>query len=124
MDFSHWLAGGAILGVVTACWAKIKALCWRLVSLFVQQVEVNDEAAQSALIDHLVKRYKRSLSYDKVYGAVNEHTTDGKFGLNPFELLGKRGVVFWNGWWPFLYATASSLSRSSARISAIIDPLV
>jgi hypothetical protein len=104
MDFSHWLAGGAILGVVTACWTRIKAVCWRLINLFIEQIEIHDEVAQSALIDHLVRHFKRSRTYDKVYGAANEHTKDGKYGLIPFEVLGKRGVVFWNGWVPFLYA--------------------
>src|SRR4051812_19788192 len=113
MDFSHWLAGGAVLGVVTACWAKIKTVLWRLFNLFIQQAEIHDETAQSALIDHLARNYRRSRTYDKVYGAANEHTTDGKFGLVPFEILGKRGVVFWKGWVPFLYAAGAKPAQNT-----------
>src|SRR5207245_6478668 len=118
MDFSHWLAGGAILGVVTACWTRIKAVSWRLLNLFIQQIEIHDEAAQSALIDYLVRNYKRSHSYDKVYGAANEHTTDGKYGLIPFEILGKRGVVFWDGWFPFLYSPGAKPAQNTPNNQA------
>jgi ATPase family associated with various cellular activities (AAA) len=104
MDLSHWLAGGALLGVVTACWTKIKEFCWRILNLFIQQIEIHDDNAQGALIDYLVAHYRRSVTYDKIYGAANEHTKDGKFGLIPYELLGKRGIIFWNGWLPFLYS--------------------
>ena len=118
MDFTHWLAGGAILGVLAACWAKVKAVCWRFLNLFIQQIEVHDESAQSALIDHLVRNYRRSRSYDKVYGAANEHTTDGKYGLIPFEVLGKRGVVFWSGWFPFLYAAGARPAQATPANNA------
>jgi hypothetical protein len=112
MDFSHWLAGGAILGVVTACWAKIKAFTWRLLNLFIEQIEIHDEAAQSALIDYLVQHFKRSRNYDKVYGAAHEHSRDGKYGLVPFEILGKRSIVFWNGWFPFIYAAGARQAQN------------
>jgi hypothetical protein len=103
MDFSHWVAAGAVLGVVAACWARIKAVCWRLVCFFLQQVEIQDEATQHVLVDHLIRNYKHSRYYDKLYGSFNEHTTDGKYGLVPFELLGKRSILFWHGWFPFVY---------------------
>jgi hypothetical protein len=122
MDFSHWIAGGAILGAVTACWARIKALAWRILNLFIQQIEVHDEAAQSALIDHLVRNYKRSHTYDKVYGAANEHTTDGKYGLIPFEILGKRGVVFWNGWFPFVYSPGAKPAQNAPNVNNAAAP--
>jgi hypothetical protein len=122
MDLSHLLAGGAILGIVTACWARIKAVCWRIVNIFVQQIELQDEASQSALVDHLVKNYKRSGAYDKIYGAVNEHTIDGKFGLVPFEVLGKRSIIFWNGWFPFFYAMGARPQQAAGANPAAPNP--
>ncbi len=107
MDLSHWLAAGAILGVVAACWAKIKAVCWRFCSIGLHQVSIQDELTQTALVDYLITHYKQSRFYDKLYGSANEHTIDGKFGLVPFELLGKRSILFWNGWFPFVYAMGS-----------------
>ncbi len=107
MDLSHLLAGGAILGVVTACWARIKLVAWRGINLLIQQIEVQDELTQNALVDYLVRHYKRSASYDKTYGAFNEHTRDGKFGLVPFELLGRRSIIFWKGWMPFFYSAGN-----------------
>jgi hypothetical protein len=104
MNLSHWLATGAVVGLVAACWAKIKAICWRFVSLFLQQVEIQDEHTGTALVDYVIRHHKHSRYYDKVYGSFNEHTTDGKYGLVPFELLGKRSILFWSGWFPFIYA--------------------
>jgi ATPase family associated with various cellular activities (AAA) len=112
MDLSHWLAGGAVLGLVTACWTKIKTVCWRAISLFVQQVEVQDELTQGAVVDHMVRTRKRSRAYDRIYGACNEHTTDGKFGMIPYEVLGRRSLVFWNGWFPILYAPGQKPAQS------------
>src|SRR5262245_12802385 len=108
MDFSHWLATGAVVGLVAACWAKIKAVCWRFVCLFLQQVEIQDEPTQTALVDYLIRNYRHSRYYDKLYGSFNEHTTDGKYGLVPFELLGKRSILFWNGCFPFVYAIGAA----------------
>jgi hypothetical protein len=118
MDLSHLLAGGAILGVVTACWTRIKMVCWRIVNVFIQQVEFQDEPSQSALIDHLVRNYRRSVTYDKIYGASNEHTVDGKFGLIPYEVLGKRSIIFWNGWFPFFYAMGAKTQPGTGNQAA------
>ena len=49
MDLSHLLAGGAILGVVTACWARIKQVCWRGVNLLIQQIEIQEQMTQMRL---------------------------------------------------------------------------
>ncbi len=107
MNLSHWLAAGAVLGVVAACWTKIKVVCWRLMSLFLQQVAIQDESTQSALVDFLIANFKHSRYYDKLYGAANEHTVDGKYGLVPFEVIGKRSILFWRGWFPFVYAVGA-----------------
>jgi hypothetical protein len=115
MDLSHLLAGGAILGVVTACWARIKMICWRIVNVFIQQIEIHDELAQTALVDHLVKNYRRSTTYDKIYGAANEHTVDGKYGLIPFEVIGKRSIIFWQGWFPFFYAMGAKPQQAAGN---------
>src|SRR5262245_50820974 len=107
MNLSYLLAAGAVLGVVAACWTKIKSVCWRLMSLFLQQVAIQDESSQSALVDFLIANFKHSRYYDKLYGAANEHTVDGKYGLVPFEVLGKRSILFWRGWFPFVYAVGA-----------------
>src|SRR5262249_17859068 len=115
MDLSHLLAGGAIVGLVTACWARIKLVAWRGINLLIQQIEVQDELTQTALVDYLVRHYKRSASYDKTYGAFNEHTRDGKYGMVPFELLGRRSIIFWRGWLPFFYTAGTKPQTNPAN---------
>src|SRR5215208_4137248 len=105
MDLSHYLAGGAVVGLLATWWARLQALCWRIANLFVRQVAIQDEHTQLALIDYLVLNYPRSSTYDKMYGSCNEHSLDGKFGLVPFEVLGRKSIIFWRGWMPFFYST-------------------
>ncbi|MBY0521955.1 MAG: AAA family ATPase [Gemmataceae bacterium] len=103
MNPMNLLAGGALLGVLAGCWDKVKAVSWKLISLFIQQVEIPSEAAHHALVAYLVKHYKRSRFYDRMYGATYEHQRDGRYGLVAYELFGSRSVVFWNGWRPFVF---------------------
>src|SRR5947209_1347305 len=103
MNPMNLLAGGAIVGVLAGCWNHIKGISWKLISLFIQQVEIPSEAAHHALVAYLIKNCKRSRFYDRMYGASYEHQRDGRYGLVPYELFGSRSIVFWNGWWPFVF---------------------
>src|SRR5262245_29628904 len=103
MNPMNWLAGGAIVGLLAGCWDKIKALSWKLISLFIQQVEIPSEAAHHALIAYLIDHFPRSRFYDRMYGATYEHQRNGRYGLVPYELFGSRSMVFWSGWFPFVF---------------------
>jgi hypothetical protein len=105
MKFDMWnlMAGGAALGLLASCWSKIKDVAWKLVSLFIQQVEIPSEEAHDALVGYLVTQHRRSRLYDRMYGALYEHQRDGRYGLVPYEFFGSRSMVLWNGWFPFLF---------------------
>src|SRR5262245_60913789 len=75
-QLTNFLAGGAILGLIAGFWDKIKAVLWKAVNLFVQQVEIPSESAHDAVISHLIARYPRSRLYDRMYGASYEHHRD------------------------------------------------
>src|SRR5262249_44828855 len=107
MDIWNLLAGGALVGLVAACWTRIKEITWRFVSLFIRRIEIDSQPAHDALVAYLIPTYRRSRLYDQVYGAVREHHRDGRYGLVPYELFGLRSLVFWNGWWPFLFTNSS-----------------
>ena len=106
MDFRNLMVGGAALGVLAACWEHVKNFSWRLVGMVIRRVEIPSEAAHQALIAYLVAHYPRYRNYDSMYGADFEHHRDGRYGLVPYEVFGNRTVVFWNGWWPFLFSNA------------------
>src|SRR5262245_22439384 len=99
-------AGGAALGLVAGLWDKFKAIAWRAMNLFVQQIEIPTEAAHEAVIAHLIANYKRSRAYDRMYGATYEHQRDGRYGLIPYEVFGHRTIIFWNRLFPFFFANA------------------
>jgi len=111
MNPMNFLAGGAILGMLAACWDKIKAVSWKVISLFIQQVEIPSEAAHHAVVAHLIRHYRRSRFYDRMYGASYEHQRDGRYGLVPYELFGSRSVVFWSGWRPFVFTNQQEIKK-------------
>jgi hypothetical protein len=113
MDLRNLLFGGAFLGALAACWQHLKAFTWRIAGLLVRRIEVPSEAAHQALIAYLVAHYKRYRNYDSMYGADFEHHRDGRYGLVPYEVFGNRSVVFWNGWWPFLFSNTQE--KKAAR---------
>src|SRR5205823_10530913 len=106
VDLRNLVFGGAALGVLAACWEHVKRFAWRIAGLCIRRVEIPSEAAHQALIAYLVANYKRYRNYDSMYGADFEHMRDGRYGLVPYEQFGNRTVVFWNGWWPFLFGNA------------------
>jgi hypothetical protein len=106
-DMWKYMAGGALIGVlgmIAGFWGKVKGVLWRVANLFVQQVEIPTEEAHNALVAYLIARHKRSRLYDRMYGASYEYQRDGRYGLVPYELFGHRTIVFYNGWFPFLFA--------------------
>ncbi len=132
MDFTKLLAGSAVIGLIAGFWGRIKTVAWKFFNLFVQQVELIDDITATAVVGHLIKNYPRSRLYEKTYGAAYEHTQDNRYGLIPYEMFGKRDIIFWNGWFPFLFttgkggapapgqtATAGNQERSPAKITFI-----
>jgi hypothetical protein len=106
MDLWHYLAGGAAFGLIAGLWSRIKEIVWKIVSLLIQRIEIDSEGAHDALVAYLVAHHARSRLYEPIYGAKREYHRDGRYGLVPYELFGLRSVVFWNGWWPFLFTNA------------------
>src|SRR5262245_10963513 len=113
MDAWNFVAGGAAIGVIAGFWDKIKAVIWRVLNLFIQQVEIPAEPAHNALVAYLVGNYKRSRFYERMYGAWYEHSRDGKYGLVAYEQFGNRSVVFWDGWRPFIFSNAQEKKPKS-----------
>jgi hypothetical protein len=114
----NFLAGGAVLGLLAGLWDKIKAVAWRVVNLFIQQIEIPTEAAHEAVIAYLIAHYKRSRIYDRMYGATYEHMRDGRYGLIPYEVFGHRTIIFWNGPVPFFFANAREKKPRHAQTSS------
>ncbi len=115
MDFTKFLAGSAVFGLIAGFWGRIKTVAWKIVNLFVQQVELLDENTATAVVGHLIRNYRRSQLYDKTYSAAYEHTTDGKYGMIPYELFGKRDIIFWNRWAPFLFTTGKGAAAPAGN---------
>jgi hypothetical protein len=98
------VAGGAVIGFIAGFWEKIKAILWRIANLFVQQVEIPANEAHEALVSYLIAKMPRSRIYDRLYGAAYEYQRDGRYALVPYEVYGNRSLVFWNGWFPFVFS--------------------
>lgn len=114
MELWNFVAGGAAIGVVAGFWDKIKSVLWKAANLFVQQVEVTTEYGHSALVDYLTAHCVRSRYYDRLYGAHHEHQRDGRYALVPYEQFGNRNLLFWNGWYPFVFSNAQEKAAKKA----------
>lgn len=115
MDLMQVFAGGAVVGLIAGFWGHIKAGLWRVANLFVQRVEINSEYAHNALVSHLIARYRRSTTYDRMYGAWHEYRRDGRYALVPYETFGHRSLLFWNGWRPFFFRNEVEARAGSQR---------
>lgn len=115
---TSWIAGGAIggvlIGVVTSCWTKLKALLWRIFSLLISQIEIKDDETAKSILTYLLEHYKPSRFYDKTYGAAHEHKRDGRFGMIPYEFFGGKNIWFWRGW-RFLVFDCQKSSSSNTQ---------
>src|SRR6476646_6643189 len=114
-DLWRLVSGGAVLGVIAGFWTRIKDFVWRFLSLFVQQVEITSEPAHAALVAHLLKHYRRSRYYDRMFGAWYEHQRDGRYGLVPCEVFGARTLLFWRGLLPFWYSNPAEKKARTGR---------
>ena len=112
-----WIFAGAgmLFGIVASMWSKLKGFAWRLVSLFIQRIEIPTESAHEAVVSYLIKHYKRSRSYDRMYGANWDYQRDGRYGLIPYELFGSRMLIFWNGWFPFMFSNQLENKHSTSK---------
>ena len=104
MNWNQMFLGGAVLGVLASAWSQIKAVFFWVVGLLIRRVEIHTEEAHQAIIAYLIEHYKRSRNYESMYGADHVHQRNGRYGLVPYEQYGNRTLIFWNGWFPFLYA--------------------
>ena len=53
-----------------------------------------------------------------MYGAWYEYQRDGRYGLVPYEVFGNRTLIFWNGWFPFLFSNAAGKQGRKATTAA------
>jgi AAA+ superfamily predicted ATPase len=102
VNTTGFLAGGAVLAVLTSCWSYVRSFIWRVVSLFIQHVTIESEDVHYPVIWHLMKNYKMSPIYDKIYGGNFEYRVDGRFGLVSYEHFGRKSLVFWAPLWWFI----------------------
>src|SRR5215471_13612620 len=114
-DMWKLLAGGAAFGVIAGFWSRIKDFVWRVLSLFIQHIEITSEPAHTALVGHLLKHYRRSRYYDRMFGAWYEHHRDGRYGLVPCEVFGARTLLFWRGLLPFWYGNPGEKKARAGR---------
>lgn len=105
-SFSHLLAGGAFLGVLSAFWGHLKAVAWRLISVMVQRVEIT-HAMHSMVLDYMCEHYRLSTVYDRKYNITNDFIRQpngrARVGQIPFEETGNTSMIFWRGWFPLVY---------------------
>lgn len=101
------LTGGVLLtagtGLVIALWSKLKALGWRLLSLFVVRFQV-EGWAESSVQSYLWKHGRRSRFGERAYSAGERYVkSEGKSIYVGWESVGRDAAFFvLRGWIPVL----------------------
>jgi hypothetical protein len=119
MDYMNFLAGGAAFGLVAGCWNYIKGFAWKLVSTLIQRVEIADNDLSRTLMGYLVTHYPRSRIYDRVYASAYEYIKTGEqTGEVPYEWFGQRGLILWNGCFPFIVNRSGASTTANGHCSS------
>lgn len=88
------LKGSAIVAFVVGFWDKIKTFLWMILSTFIQKSEIKAEDTHDEVVGYLIKKFKKSNSYSKVFGSENESFRNGKYGHVPYERFGDNLLIF------------------------------
>lgn len=100
LDSNVLLGGTVLVGVVAALWGKIKAAAWRVLSLFVVRVKLEDDAAV-AFVYWCLKHLKKSPFGERRYKTTTEFVRPAERYLAvAFEAIGTDAATFWRGWRP------------------------
>lgn len=98
----QWLGGAALLGVVAACWAKIKLFTWRLLNLLVVRAKLDHDSAKALTAFCWSEMYRTPFG-EKHFGAYNDYVqTLDRYQTIGFEMVGWDPIIFWQGWRPLL----------------------
>lgn len=123
MDWKNLAAGGAIggalLALLTQGWDKIKSIIWRIVSLLIVQVQIEDTLSQNTVCSYLVQNFRRSKVYDRIYTGCHENLQEGGQEFIPYETFGERTITFWNGWWPIILGASTQIESSNDSTTKI-----
>src|SRR3990167_2279868 len=114
MDIAGWLAGGAVVGVLAACWNYVRSIAWKAAGLLIQRVEFIDTRYSEVLLGHALKHYKLSPTYDRVYDAAYTIIRNDRYGCVPYELYGRNSLIFWSGWWAVFYTQSNAPPQGGA----------
>ena len=96
------LTSAALIGILTACWAKIKMFLSRLWSIVIVSVKIEGTAA-TAVKAYCWKHFKRSPFGERVYGSDNAWVRPiSRLQQIGYEKMGSDPIIFWKGWRPML----------------------
>lgn len=99
---TEWLGGAAMLGVLAACWGRIKSLAWRAASLLIVRVRIEDDAGV-AVAYRCWSEFRRSPFGERRYGAFTDFVRPmDRYQAIGFEQPGADALLFWHRWRPLL----------------------
>lgn len=99
-SLNPWLAGGALLGVVAACWSRLKLLLSRFLSLFIVRARLDGELG-NALATYCWHHFRRSPFGERRYDSSKHYVRPvERYQTVGYEIVGTDPVVFWIGWRP------------------------
>lgn len=110
-----WLAGGVVLGFLAGLWGHIKTFAWRLISLLIVRVRVENEL--STAVAYLCwSRFRRSPFGERRYSSLQDFVRpEGRWLVIGCELVGQDPLIFWNGFRPILLSYNAGFSSGGQQ---------
>lgn len=116
MEFTpEKLLGGAFaVGLLAACWSRIKFFSHRLLSLLIVHVRVEEDAG-NAVRFWCWTNLARTPFGDRRYCAFTDYVRPVKrYQVIGYETVGTDPIVFWRGWRPLLVGLKSQGENSAS----------
>ncbi len=106
---NSWIAGGAMIGILGACWEHIKVVFSKVYSLFIVTVKLDGNEIQRAVALYCWNNLWRSPYGERCYGSYHLYARRYERYVNVVnEKIGNDPIIFWSKWRPLLLGSINA----------------
>ena len=123
MDWMVVGGGAALIAGLTATWGYIRAIWSQMASRVIVTMSAKDAAAH-ALMAYFLEDLKQSRFGPRTYQGVRSYVRPrGRYERIGMEVLGKAGVLFWDGWRPLWVSRGSDVGNDKDLTDILSRPI-
>jgi hypothetical protein len=112
---NNWLIGGPIIAAVIACWGQIAEFFSKIRSLAIVKTTLYGNTSE-AMAYYCWKNLKRLKIGDYEFSSFHTFVRSlERYQQVPYEMIGRPGAIFWNGWRPIWIGSISDGEGSKQK---------